>query len=301
MGGGWMVGAIRTLAHVAVPLLAFAVGLSAATAEVTWLWRRPALLLRSLLAVLVLVPAAAIILVRLLPLPPGVGAGLLIVAISIGPVAALKKAKGGGGHESYALGLDLTLLAVSIVFVPAAAAIIGAAFGRAVAVNVGEVARLVLPLQLLPLAIGIAVARLGPHVAARITRPVTMAANVGFAVLVLVVLLALGKPMLTLGTRGFVVAVALAAAAVAIGHFLGGPEERSRLTLASFGAMRFPALAILLAAAHPARQRVLLEVLAYLIVSALVVSLYGVAMRSLAGRHREEPAAPTAPVPTEAH
>jgi bile acid:Na+ symporter, BASS family len=301
MGGGWVVGAIRTLAHIAVPLVAFAVGLSAATAEVTWLWRRPGLLLRSLLAVLILIPAAAIVLVLLLPLPPGVGAGLVIIAISVGPVAALKKAKRGGGHESYALGLDLTLLAVSIVFVPAAAAIIGAAFGSTVYVDVRAVARLVLPLQLLPLALGIGIARLWPHFAARITRPVTIAGNAGFALLALVVLVALWKPLLTLGTRGFLVAVALAAAAVAIGHFLGGPEERSRLTLASFGAMRFPALALLLAATHPQRQRVMLEVLAYLIVSVVIVSLYGLAMRSLAGRRREEPHPPMAQVPSEAH
>src|SRR4051794_29062095 len=96
--GTQMIGLIRAVAHVAVPLVAFAVGLSAASLEVTWLWRRPARLLRSLLAVLILVPAAAVLLVKAVALPPEVGAGLLIMAVSAGPVAALRKARAGGGE-----------------------------------------------------------------------------------------------------------------------------------------------------------------------------------------------------------
>jgi bile acid:Na+ symporter, BASS family len=49
-----------------------------------YLWRRPGLLLRSLLAMYVLVPLAALILVKALTLPPGVEIGLLVLAVSAG-------------------------------------------------------------------------------------------------------------------------------------------------------------------------------------------------------------------------
>jgi BASS family bile acid:Na+ symporter len=299
MDGGSMIGAIRALAHIAVPLVAFAVGLSAASSEVTWLWRRPALLARSLLAVLVLVPLAAVLLVKAVPLPPGVGAGLLVMAIAIGPVAGLKRARAGGGHESYALGLNLTLLLISIPFVPLAAAAEAAAFGSKVDIDMASVAKVVVPLQLVPLALGIVVARLWPGFALRIAKPASLIGNVAMGVLGVVLIIALAKPMLGLGMRGLLASVALAAIAVAIGHLLGGPEGRSRFALASFSALRFPALGILLATKTRAPREVIPEVLAYILVSIVVVGLYGLLLRGLAGR-RQERQAPLTPAPSGA-
>jgi BASS family bile acid:Na+ symporter len=48
-----------------------AIGLGSTLADLTYLFRRPALLLRSLLAMYVAMPLAALALVRSLPLPSG--------------------------------------------------------------------------------------------------------------------------------------------------------------------------------------------------------------------------------------
>jgi BASS family bile acid:Na+ symporter len=298
---GWILDAIRTVAHIAIPLVALAAGLSAVSFKPSDVWREPSLLLRSLLAVLVVVPLVALVLVKLLPVTPEVRGGLLTIAVAIGPVMALKRAKAGGGDESFALGLDLSLLLLSIPFVPAAAAALGAMFGRDVSVGVWAVARVVLPLQLLPLLLGVVVAQLWPRMAARFIEPVTVAGNVLLAALAAVLVVALAKRMLGIGAPGLLATLLLAVTSVAVGHLLGGPRPRTRFALAAFSALRFPALALLLATKLPGGARFVPAIFAYLIVSAVVLALYGAAGRFLAKRKgsAEEPR-PIAPAPAAA-
>ena len=56
------------LLKVSVGLLILAIGMGSTFSDLAYLWRRPALLVRSLLAMYVLVPMAAFVLVSLLPL-----------------------------------------------------------------------------------------------------------------------------------------------------------------------------------------------------------------------------------------
>jgi BASS family bile acid:Na+ symporter len=281
---------VQAVVKIAVPLVAFSVGLSSASSELKWLWKRPALLARSLIAVMVLVPAAAVVLVRTVELPSEVAAGLLVVAISVGPVAALKKSKARGGDHNYAVGLDVTLLLASLIYVPIAVAIIGGVFGRQLQIGVGEVARVILPLQLLPLIAGLALGRFAPNVAAKIDKPVAVVANVLLAAVALVVVVAMFKPMAAIGGRGLLALMALAITAVLIGELLGGPEEGARPVLASFAAMRFPALAISLASLTAVGPALVPVVVAYLLVSAVILAVYSVATRTQASApHRRTP------------
>src|SRR5262249_61386836 len=61
-----------------------ALGLKARAADVLYLWHRPALLLRSFLAMYFVTPLIAGLLGLLLNLPPGQSLGLMLVAISSG-------------------------------------------------------------------------------------------------------------------------------------------------------------------------------------------------------------------------
>src|SRR2546423_412299 len=83
------------LLGILIPLAAFTTGLRAPRTEQgrRRLWRRPEQLARDLLAVLVLVPLWAIILVSVVPVSPIVRGGLLIavLAVGIGPAAGMKR------------------------------------------------------------------------------------------------------------------------------------------------------------------------------------------------------------------
>src|ERR1700742_4162721 len=88
---------ITVLAKVTIPLLVLSLGLSSAKLSLGYFWKRRALLFRSLLAVDVLVPGAAVVLGLLLPLPRVAKIGLVLLAISPGaPFAPVKSVKLGG-------------------------------------------------------------------------------------------------------------------------------------------------------------------------------------------------------------
>src|SRR5690348_15487362 len=77
------------------------VGLSATLDELSCVVRRPALLLRALLAVNVIVPVAAIVMVSMFPLNPGVRGGILVMAVSSVPPLAPSKAIKAGAARAY--------------------------------------------------------------------------------------------------------------------------------------------------------------------------------------------------------
>ena len=64
-----------------------------------------------------------------------------------------------------------------------------------------------------------------------------------------------------------------------IGHVLGGPDPGSRGVVAAASAMRFPALALVLAHVMPLGQQLIPVVLVYVIVAALSMTVYGAVMR----------------------
>jgi BASS family bile acid:Na+ symporter len=299
---GWILEAVRIVAHIAIPLVALVAGLSAVAFTPRELGRDPWLLVRALVAILVVVPLVAVLLVKLLPLEGPVGAGLLIMAISIGPVMALKRASAGGGDQSLALRLDLVLLVLSIPFLPLAAAVVGAMFGRDVSIGMGAVAAVVVPVQLVPLALGVLIARLWPRVAVRLIKPIAMIANVLFAALAVIVIVAAAKPIISVGATGLLATFLLVAAAIVVGHLLGGPRIEPRIVVATFSALRFPALGLLLATKLPNGRRTVPEILAYLVVSALVVTGYFAGAKLLVRRRGGEvgPVIPRAPTPQAA-
>jgi BASS family bile acid:Na+ symporter len=259
---------LKDIAFVAVAGVAFAVGLEAA--------RPPSrkdlgAIARGLLATLVGVPLIAVFIVATMGLPDPVRAGLLIIAISIGPVAALKISARKGGARSDAVVLNLTLMCLSLVYVPLAAYVLSHAFGRDIVVPVASVAKVMLPRQLIPLALGLAVAWFAPELKARIARPVSIAANVIFGLLALAVIVVLLKPMLALGGHALWGVVVLAIGAAALGRALGGRDPAMRGMLAAFSTLRFPALALSLAQLTAEPKRVLPVVGAYVVASLLAL------------------------------
>ena len=89
----------------------FGFGLNTTASDLLYLFRRPGLLARSLLAVFVIMPAVAVALVRIFDFPRVVGIVLVALAISpVPPMLPRKEAK-AGGEVAYGLALMATLVA----------------------------------------------------------------------------------------------------------------------------------------------------------------------------------------------
>jgi bile acid:Na+ symporter, BASS family len=275
----------RWLLLILIPLVSFTTGLEASHPGGKRLWRRPKELIRGLLAVMILVPLWVLLLVEVMPLPMVVRAGMLIavLAVGIGPVAGMKRMS-KGLYASDALDLNLVVLILAIVFVPLAFALFAAIMGRALRLGYWPVAKVILGRALVPLLIGIGVARVAPRFAERTGPRLARILDGSLLVLVAIALAATWRDLSAVGGIGWIACVLAALGSVVIGHLAGGPEPEMRAVDAVAATMRFPALALVLAAAVPRGHLLIPVVVAYVVASLLAVAAYGLVMGRRAKR-----------------
>ncbi len=228
----------------------FGFGLKTTTDDLMYVIRRPGLLLRSLLAVFVIMPAVAVALVRLFDFRHVVEVSLVALAVSPVPPLLPRRELKAGGQDSYGLGLMAILALLSIAVIPLAGGVLERVFGHPLSVAPGAVAMLAFKTVLLPLAVGLIVHAATPHLAERIEKPATVIANVLLCLAGIVFLVAVAPALWALVGEGTLVAMTLfAVAGLIVGHFLGGPEPSHSVVLALSSACRHPAIAMAIAAA----------------------------------------------------
>jgi BASS family bile acid:Na+ symporter len=261
---------------VAVMLTVFALGLSVGPGSAVYLLRRPGLLLRSLLAMNVIVPLFVTAVVVVFHLRPAVEIALISLAVSpVPPTLPARTLKAGGGAP-YAICLLATAALLAIVFVPLAVGLLGRAVGLSGRVPPAPVAAMVAMTVLAPLAAGVLVHRLAPTLAARLARPVSLLASVLLAVGVLAVLLVAAPAIIPLMGNGTLAAiVAFILVGLAVGHALGGPDPADRTVLALMTASRHPGVAITIASASfPERKPLIAAMVLYLLVNVILYLPY---------------------------
>jgi BASS family bile acid:Na+ symporter len=272
-------------------LTVFSLGVSAEWQDALYLFRRPALLIKSLLSMNVIMPLVAAGLVVTFDLPTSVKVALVALAISPVPPILPKKEMKAGGEETYAIGLLVAVALLAIVTVPIVVAWFIEVFNRTGGIAPRTVAKIVFATILVPLAIGIAVRKWMPRLAERIAGPVATCGTV--------LLIVSGLPLLffswpavqaLIGNGTVLIVAAMAAIGLATGHLLGGPDPGHRTVLALSTASRHPAvaLAVTVAAGEETKSEVG-AILLYLIV-AIGLSIPYVAWR----RHQADAAGPSA-------
>lgn len=255
--------------------LVLSVGLESRWSDFTYVLRRPALLLRAILAVHVVVPAIVIGLCLLLPIASWTKAGLVMMAVSpLAPLAPIKMLKGAA--REYAVGTTFALMLVATVAVPLTAEALRPLTTNHVKIPLTMVTLIVGTTVLLPLAIGVWAhgewetfsERLAPFL-----RKGALAIIVPIALLILVRFWREFVPLLGDGTLA-VIAVA-AASALVFGYALGGPDQANRKALAEAAATRHPGLAAAIAPLHSNDPRILAAILLYMFASAAFSLAFG--------------------------
>ncbi len=257
-------------------LSVFAIGLASRVEDTLFLLRRPGLLLRSVLAINVVMPLVAAAMAWTFDLPVAVEVALVALAVSPVPPLLPKKQIKAGGEPSYAIGLLVVAALIAILFVPLAVELVGLAFHLPVHMTAWPIARLVFATVLAPLLAGILVRRLAPELAARFARPVGLFANVVLMLCVVAVLLTAWPAIVAFVGTGALWAVALfVGVGLAVGHWLGGPDPHDRSVLALAAATRHPGVALAIASANfPGDTTILPAFLLYLIFGAVLAIPY---------------------------
>ncbi len=249
MSGVAVTAALILAVKIAIGVLIFSIGANGTFSGVAYLWRRPSLLARSLIAMYVLVPLVAYAVVGVIPVAPGVKAALLVLAVSAGPPLLPRKLEDSRARD-YAFSLVVATSLLAIIVVPAWVALMAWRFGVTAELSIFDVASAIAMTILLPLLLGL----VGGAAAPPIRRLAEIVATAAFIALICagLALIALHWQALILVRWNGVAALAvLMIAAAAIGHVLGGPNPHEQTTLAVACATRHIGVAAAVALTFP--------------------------------------------------
>lgn len=272
---------LPVLLTISLVALIFSVGLDARLSDLAYLFRRPALLLRAVLAVNVVVPVAAMAIIALFPGMSQVGkVGLLLMAASpVPPFVPGQQAKVSAAR-AYSHGLYAAMVVLTLITVPLSIAAFNRIYGVAIETPLQKVATNIGLAVVLPLVAGATVRRLAQGFATKSAAVVRMIA-MGLLVVVIIPILVTAWPAVqALAGDGTFVAMALTVTVALVGgHLLGGAEPEKRSALAVTAAIRHPGIAMAIAGANNADRRIAAAVLGFVLVQLLASALYGAMLR----------------------
>jgi BASS family bile acid:Na+ symporter len=257
-------------------LIVFGIGLHASVQDATYLFRHPGLLLRSLVAMNLVMLVAALLIVVLFNMAPEIEIALVALALSpVPPILPGKQLKAGGTSQ-YTVGLLAAASVAAIVVVPLGILLIDVLFGRSLHISPGDVAGIVVVSVLVPLFAGILIRTFAPAFAERIARPVSLIGTIVLGLAFIPVLIVSWGPMLAFIGDGLLFGlVAFTLIGLAAGHLLGGPDPDNRTVLALASSARHPGVAIAIASLNfPDAKGALLVVLYHLIIGAIAAIPY---------------------------
>jgi BASS family bile acid:Na+ symporter len=255
-----------------VMLIVCSLGLKATSQETSQLSRRPLQFTRSVLAMFIIMPVFAGILAYELSLPPALEIAFVALAVSPVPPVLPKKALAVGGSRSYVLGLFVAAAIASILFVPVEVKLTEVIFGWPNRISLGSIARIVFISIIVPLGVGLALRKVSPRFAERLSEPLSRFSSLLLITSLLPVLFTQGLAAISLVGNGALLAIAIfVTAGLIAGTLLGGPNASDRTILALSTASRHPGIALAIASRNfPNENRLLPAILLYLVVNALL-------------------------------
>ena len=267
---------LKFIAPLSVALIVFAQALGISPSGVVAFFKdRPLVMLRSLVAALVLVPAAALALVLVLKPAPAVAIGLAILVACPPAPLMIKAATQKGGDPAFMASLHLSLAALAFVTVPAVLQALAAPLGFSADIDPVALLSILAKTILVPIGLGLAVRALFPAWADRFAAPL---GKIGSRVLLVVLIAVAGvlfRALLTMDLWSYVVIATVAVAALAIGHLMIGAQYGDKRTvLAVECAVRHPGLAIAIGTTNFTAQETLPVLLPCILTFMIIANVY---------------------------
>jgi bile acid:Na+ symporter, BASS family len=258
-----------------IVLLVFALGLRADWWDATFVFRQPRLLVRSILAMAILMMAFVVAVASVFDLRPATKIAILALAVSPVPPLLPSRHQIAGGPGSYAIGLMVAAALIAIVSMPFFVGVLGIYFHVDTHIQFHQVAAMVAVSVIAPLAVGMIARYVASEFTERIVKPVSILANLLLVAAALIVLFNISGAILGMIGHGVLVVLALfTLVGIAIGHFLGGPNPDDRTVLALATGIRHPGLAMAIASVNFPDQKVaVLAVVVCHVIVGLILSI----------------------------
>jgi BASS family bile acid:Na+ symporter len=221
-----------------VAVVMFSIGLRVSGGELLDVMRNRRLLMRTLVANCLLIPAIGFLLVHIFPLTPDASVGILLLAAIPRTPIALQFTRKAKTRLAFAAAMTFVLSLVSLAMAPLAIEVMPQAAQR----SETRILRLVVSIVLfigLPLCGGLWLARRAPKIAPKLVLPLGVLASIVFVFLVWETRLVRREAFDAIRGRGTILAMALLLLlSMLIGWFSGGPDSESRRVLATSTGMR---------------------------------------------------------------
>ncbi|WNZ22392.1 hypothetical protein HJG54_05635 [Leptolyngbya sp. NK1-12] len=261
------------LAKLTLFSLMLSLGVTLRLEQILLLWQRPGLLNRSILAIVVVVPMLVALVVFSFQLPQEVEIGLILTAIAPGTSLTFCLPRQGRA-ESYAVALQATVSLLAVITVPMTIAILQEFFPPEAQISPLNVVQQLAVAQFLPLMIGMTVRYCWSDFADNLETLLGQAANVLLCILILWILAEQLDAVLHIGLFPLIMIGLLALVSLWIGHFLGGRETSTRVTLATTTATHSAALALFIAILNLPHLSVSPAIAVYVLVSGALTIAY---------------------------
>ena len=257
---------VAMLSFVVSSMLAMGAGLT--IPQIAEPLRNARLVVLALLANFVLMPLGAIALAKLLWLDESFAIGLLLLGCAAGAPFLPKLAELAKGNLAFAVGAMVLLMVVTVGYLP----IVLPLLLPGVTVNAWEIARSLLLLMLLPLAIGIALKTRYGELAARVKPVLDWISNVSLILLVCLITAAnIDKVVQVFGTRAILAGLLFIVMGLGAGWLLGGPSADTKRVMALGTGQRNIAAALVVASQSFSDAKVVVMVIVVAIVGLIVL------------------------------
>jgi BASS family bile acid:Na+ symporter len=277
---------VFTLLFVVTSMLAM--GLSLTMPQILAPLKNARLVVMALVANFVVVPAAAVLLARLIPMEQPYQIGLLLLATAAGAPFLPKLAQIARANVPFAVGLMTLLVVVTVGYLPLVLPLLL----PGVAVDALGIATQLFLEILVPLAVGLFMKARYEEAAAGLQPHMAQISNISMALLLVLMLgLNLGKVLGMFGSGAILAVAILLAVALAGGYLLGGPGADTKQVLALGTGQRNMAAGFAIAASNFAAQP---DVGVFLAAAGLVAMVVVMPVAAEFGK-RARAAAPAAP------
>jgi len=257
-------GLFEHLVRLTLFMLMFSLGLDFSLQQFLDFWRRPGLVLRSLLSTLVVFPLLVVLVLMIAELPEFVVIGLIVLAAAPGAPLTSRRIRMAGGNFRYGTDLQVTLAVLAIVTAPLLLTLFDRAYANVhLGISQRQVALNVAMVQGLPIGLAMLLSHYWPGPATAMSGYVNKTANFLFIILILVLVVTGYELVMEAGWRANLAISLLVVLALAAGHLLGGPDAQTRTGLAIATAARNIGLALFITVLSGTEKRELAMLAAY--------------------------------------
>lgn len=202
-----------------------AMGTSLTMTQITAPLKDTKLVILALVANFIIAPVLGIALAKVFQLETGLATGLILVSVVAGAPFLPKLAEAAKGDIAFSVGLMVLLMVVSIILAPIVLPLIL----PGVAVSAWAIAKPLIFLMLIPLAIGLFLKARYAETADKLQPTFGQIANISLAFMSILVLVLNGSTLLgAFGTKAFISAIIFVALLFVVSYFMGGSDSGNR-------------------------------------------------------------------------